>query len=119
MSNLADFLNEKGITPDALAAQSKAMEAYNTNDRDLMVQRAAARRAKKTYQEAEVPKPAKFGRGVTLRTLNDALKGASITKAGRKKITRAVNAMLSSKKEDAVELSQLFADAPARKGKKK
>lgn len=119
MSNLADFLNEKGITPDALAAQSKAMEAYNTADRELLVKRAAARRAKKTYEEAEVPKVPKYGRGVTLRTLKDAMKGAPISKAGRKKITRAVNAILTKQKADPVELGQLFGDSPARKGKKK
>lgn len=119
MSNLSEFLNENGITAQDLAAQSKAMEAWNNRDRDLMVQREKARKAKKPYEEAKLSKPERYGRGISVRTVEQAVSGKPMTRLTRKKITRAVNCILTTKKKDAVEWRVLFADVGSRKGKSK
>ena len=119
MSNLSDFLQENGIEPDALIARSKALETRGIADREAGVKRASARRAKKTYEELSLDKPAGLGRGVSLRTLREALEGRKIPRLGRRKITRAVNAILVSKSKDEVDFRALFADVGSRKGKGK
>ncbi len=119
MSTLTDFLSSNDITPEAVVSQSKAMERYSDADRAQNVARAAARREKKSYDDAQAPKTAKYGRGVTQRTMSTALAGEPVSRVNRKKITRAVNAILTTKKKDTVEAPALFGDVAARKGKKK
>lgn len=116
---LSDFLNEHGLKPEDLAARSKALETMNSKDRELAVKRAAARRAKKSYEEESLGKPGSLGYGVSQRILGHALEGHPITRVSRKKIARAVNSLLKSAGKDEVEWRQLFADVPSRKGKKK
>lgn len=119
MSNLSDFLQENEISPDAVVSRSKTLECRNASARDLGVKRASARRDKKTYEELKIEKPEALGRGVSLRTLREALDGNKIPRLGRKKITRAVNSILEGKSKDAVDFRALFADIGARKGKSK
>lgn len=119
MSNLTDFLSSNDIAPEAVVAQSQAMERLSDEDRAKNVVRASARREKKSYDDANAPKVARLGRGVTSRTLGSALAGAPVSRVARKKITRAVNAILTTKKKDTVPSSALFGDVAARKGKKK
>ncbi|MEQ8278377.1 MAG: hypothetical protein RMA76_38395 [Deltaproteobacteria bacterium] len=119
MSNLTDFLSSNDITAEAVIVQSQGMEAYSDADRAKNTARAAARRAKKSYADAETPKVDKYGRGVTKRTMDIALAGSPVSRVARKKIHRAVNAILTTKKKDNVELSALFGDVGARTGKKK
>ncbi len=119
MSNLSDFLTENGISAEDVVAASKGLEGFSNADRQKNVERAAARRAKKSYEEAETPKLDKFGRGVTLRTVKEGLSGSPLPRIGRKKIVRAVNVVLKGKKKDATELPVLFGDVGARKGKSK
>ncbi len=119
MSNLSDFLEENGIDPSAVVARSKAMESRDAGARALGVQREAARRAKKSYDELSLGKPESLGRGVSLRTLNEALAGHKIPRIGRRKITRAVNALLVAKSKDEVDFRVLFGDVGSRKGKSK
>ena len=119
MSNLSDFLAENEIDPNAIVARSSALETRDVAERVLCVKRAAARREKKTYEETSLEKPKSLGRGVSLRTLNDALAGQKIPRLGRRKITRAVNAILTAKSKDEVDFRVLFADVGSRKGKGK
>ena len=119
MSNLSDFLQENDIDPDALVARSKVIETRDVAQREAGVKRAAARREKKTYEELSLEKPKGLGRGVSLRTVREALEGQKIPRLGRSKITRAVNALLAAKGSDEVDFRVLFADVGARKGKSK
>ena len=119
MSNLSDFLQENDIDPGDVVARSQALESRGVGDRELGVKRAAARRAKKTYEELSVEKPAALGRGVSLRTLSEAMEGNKIPRLGRRKITRAVNAILTAKSKGEVDFRVLFADVGVRKGKSK
>lgn len=119
MSNLSDFLSENSITAEQVAERSKILETLDSKGRDAAVKRSDARRQKKSYDEADAPKPAGLGRGASLRTVKEALEGKPIPRAGRKKITRAVNSLLVSQGKSEVEFRALFADVGARKGKSK
>ena len=118
MSNLSDFLSENGFSIEQVAAQSNALETLDHTDRELRTKRADARREKKKYDEVGATKPAHLGRGVSVRTLKLASDGKPVTRSGRKKITRAVNSLLTSAKKDTVEWRVLFADVGSQKGKK-
>lgn len=119
MSMLSDFLNEHGITAEQVLAQSVAIEHVHLADRELYARRIAARRAKKPYAELSVEKPKALGRGVAAKALKAALEGTPQPRIVRKKILRAVNGVLASKKVEAVDWRKLFADTPSRKGEKK
>jgi hypothetical protein len=116
---LSDFLKEHGIKPEDLVARSKHIESTHIADRELMTKRRAARRDKKTYAELNLAKPQALGRSLTPTALKRAMEGAPQPRLVRKKILRAVNAALSSKKAEQVDWRKLFADVPSRKGEKK
>lgn len=117
MSNLSEFLTENGLTPEQIAERSRAVETLSRADRHLLVQRADARRAKKSYEEAGAEKPRPMGRGVSLRTVRQAMDGRPLTSSSRRKIVRAVNSLLLSQSKSEVEWRALFADVGTRKGK--
>ncbi len=119
MSQFSDFLSENGFSNADVVARSKAIETLSTKERAVMVQRANARRTKKSYEEAEAGKPAALGRGVSERTIKLASEGTPVTRTARKKILRAVNSLLASAKKDAVETKILFADVKSRNDVKK
>jgi hypothetical protein len=108
---LKDFLSSNGFTAEGLIAASKTIENRSIEDRSLAVKRANARSAKKTYAELELTKPKSLGRGLGAAAVTLALDGKPVARLTRKKIVRAVNEMLASKKKDPVEWRQLFADA--------
>jgi len=115
MSKFGDALEEFGIDPAKLAAQSAAMEAFHHADRERMAKRADARRSKKSYDESEAPKPERYGRGVSLRTISNAIAGRPTTQTNRKKLVRAMNGMLTHSGKDPVDVPSLFEDAPRKK----
>ncbi|MBK8011162.1 MAG: hypothetical protein IPK13_07405 [Deltaproteobacteria bacterium] len=117
MSILSDFLNENTISPADVHQRSCALEAQNIDDRALQVGRQAARRAKKPYAELSLGKPKGLGRGVGVATVQRAIAGAPLPRVARKKIVRAVNSLLASRKMEPTDARKLFSDAPARKGK--
>lgn len=119
MSMLGDFLNEHGIKPEDVVAQSRGMERLGLNDRDLDGKRRMARANKKTYAELNLEKPKQLGRGVSALALSRAIAGTEMPRLVRKKIARAVNAVLATKKKEAADWRKLFADVKSRKGETK
>lgn len=119
MSMLADLLNERGISKEELVARSRALESHTLEERAVTIRRADARRNKKPYAELKLDKPKALGRGVSPGLVGRALAGQKIPRVTRKKILRAVNSILVSKKSAAVEVRQVFGDVGSRKGKSK
>jgi len=115
---LRDFLNEHEVDPKQVAAQSSAIEAKQVDDRARLHARAAARRAKKSYADAEAPKPERLGRGISTRIVQAAADGQPVTRKNRAKIARALESLLSPRGVE-VDASKLFADAPKKKAKTK
>jgi hypothetical protein len=116
---LGDFLNENGIKPEDVVTQSRGMEALGVADRAIDAQRRIARANKKTYAELNLEKPKMLGRGVSAMAVKRAIEGSEMSRLVRKKIARAVNAVLQSKKKEPVEWRKLFADVKSKKGESK
>jgi hypothetical protein len=118
---LGDFLNEAGIKAEEVVAQSKAMEQRHIKDREVDAKRRISRAAKekKPYAELKLDKPKGLGRGVSKLALDRAIAGTEMPRVVRKKIARAVNAVLQVKKKDPVDSRKLFNDVKSKKGAKK
>ena len=119
MTMLSDFLNEHAIKPEDLVAASRHLETPHITERALFAKRKEARVAKKTYAELSLDKPKPLGRALTRTALDKALRGETMPRLVRKKIARAVNSLLTTKKQETVEARKLFGDVKSRKGKKK
>lgn len=119
MTMLSDFLTENGIKPEEVVAESRMLEQHHIGQRALRLERTKARAAKKTYAELNLEKPRTLGRGVSQTAVDRALAGTAMPRLVRKKIARAVNAILVQKKKDAADARKLFADVKSKKGPKK
>ena len=118
MSTLKTFIDGKGITAKAIAITSRRIEAFNENDWKLRDQRAAKRRnePEKKYAELNIAKP-NSGRGVSEKVVTVAVSGKPVARKSRAKILRAVNTILTHKKQAAVDMKALFEGTEMRKGK--
>jgi len=118
MTTLQDFLNEHGVEPQQIAAQSAAIEAKGAEEQARLHARHTARREKKAYADVGAEKPQRLGRGISPRIVKAAVDGQPVTRKNRQKIVRALESMLGPKGVE-VDGNKLFADAPRKKAKAK
>lgn len=127
MGTLKTFLDSKKITTAQLVLVSGRIEASDAADKKLMVARFARRQSKdianvkdfsKKYSDANIAKPKTSGRGLNAISLNNALADRPVARKVRGKIFRAVNHILTSKKEAAVDMKALFEGTAVKVGKK-
>ncbi len=118
MTTLKTFLETKKISAKHVAIASNRIEAWKEGDDVLREKRAAKRRnePEKKYAELEIAKP-NAGRGVSVKAIDEAAAGKTQPRKVRAKILRAVNTILVSKKQAAVDMKALFEGAEMRKGK--
>lgn len=122
MGTFADFLTAKKISPKQIAITSKRIESSDTASRALLQKRWGKRKNKETadkkYAELDIAKPAQLGRGISEKQVIAASKDLEVSRKARTKIVKAVNAILTAKKEAAVDHKALFEGTKARAGKK-
>lgn len=122
MGTLKSFLESKKISARQVHTTSKRIETWDAASRTLMVKRVAKRADKETatkkYEELNLAKPAQLGRGVTEKQVQAAIDEKPVARKVRSKILRAVNTILTSKKETAVDMKALFEGSTAKVGKK-
>ncbi len=109
-SKLATFLNTNKLNPKRLLAASHKLETLKLEDRKLKLAKRQAKKGAEAGGEAgEKPtgKP-RSGRPVTPRSLDAALAGTAVSGPTKQRILRAVNYLLEQKKQDKVDLRQLF-----------
>lgn len=118
MSTLQKFFEEKKLSAKHVAIASRRIEAFKEGDDALRSKRAAKRRNEpdKKYAELNLAKP-NLGRGVSEKAVAVAVAGKPVARKVRSKILRAVNTILASKKQPAVDMKALFEGAELRKGK--
>ena len=119
MGTLKTFIDSKSITPQAIIIASRRVEDGGTASRNLQHARVKNRRLKtgKPYAELNLAKP-NSGRGVSEHQLEAAVADKPLPKKVRAKVLRAVNAVLATKKQPAVEMKALFEGVAAKPGKK-
>jgi hypothetical protein len=122
MGTLKNFLESKQISPRQVHTTSKRIETWDAESRTLLVKRVAKRadkeRAAKKYDELNLAKPKQMGRGVTEKQVQAAIEDKPVARKVRSKILRAVNTLLTSKKESAVDMKTLFEGTRHKAGKK-
>ncbi|MBE2251931.1 MAG: hypothetical protein IAE78_20520 [Myxococcus sp.] len=122
MGTFKSFLESKKISSKQIHDTSKRIETWDADSRSLLVKRTAKRKNKelaaKKYEELDLKKPERMGRGVTAKQVEAAAAEVPVARKVRTKILRAVNTILTAKKETPVDMKALFEGSTARAGKK-
>lgn len=105
-SKFAAFIADKKIDPRRIRAVSRKLEGLKLEDRASRLARKQQRK-KEGGEKKEIAKP-RSGRPVTERALAAATSGGTLSGRTKTRILKAVNAILASKKAEAVELKTLF-----------
>ena len=107
-TKFAQLIAAKKIDFRRLLAVSHGLESLGLEDRKIRLAKRLARKAEGGSKEKDTRKP-KSGRPVTERALAAALTGKEkLSGPTKTRILKAVNAILSAKKQDAVQLKELF-----------
>ena len=119
MGTLKTFVDSKGITPKAISLASRRVEAGGNEARSGQSARSKKRRLKmdKPYVELGMLKP-KSDRALSESQVAGALSDKPLPKKVRAKVLRAINALLATKKQPAVDMKALFEGVAAKPGKK-
>ena len=109
MSKFEDYLAKAKINTHQLLATSKRIEKLQTEDRKIKLARKAVAGGKPTdaHKELAAKKP-RSGKKLTVPTLQKALSGKKLSKEAKKRVTRAVNKVLSQKKKGEATVADLF-----------
>lgn len=109
MSKLSDFLDESKIDPRRVLNASKHIEQLRPEDRTVRLAQKRVRKGKASDAEKELAdKDRRSGKALTRPTLNAALAGERLSSKAKLRVTAAVNHVLTQKKQDAVDVSDLF-----------
>lgn len=107
MSKLADYLKKQKIDPRRVLIASRHVEALRPEDRAVRLARVLARGGDEGAKEL-AQKPCRAGRPVTRPLLARSLKGETVSRGARKRLLRAVNAILTQKKKPEASVADLF-----------
>ncbi len=110
MSKLEDLLSNKKLDPRRVVAASNKVERRSREDRAIALAKKQVRGGKsgEALEALAKQKPARSGKPLTAPLLSRAIRGDKLSGASKQRVLRAVNAALASKKQDAVELTDLF-----------
>lgn len=105
----AEFIEAKKIDPRRILVASKRLERLRPEDRALRLKKKKGAGASEGEGEGEA-KSAKphSGRPVTAVLLDKVRAGKPVSGAAKTRLLRAVNAVLEQKKQEPVDLKQLF-----------
>lgn len=118
-TKIEEFLKEKKIDPRRVLSASAKIERLQPEDRAVRLAKRKARKSEDGGKKKEglaAQKP-RSGRPITQRTLDAALLGKPLSGPARTRVLRAVNSVLTQKKQEPVALSALF-DLPVKGGAK-
>ncbi len=116
-----DFLKEKKIDPRRILVASAEIERLIPEDRAIKLAKRAARKSDDPAKKKEglAGKKPRTGRPVTERAIAAAVAGKQISGPQKSRILRALNHVLTQKKQETVELSAIFDPTPRPKKEKK
>jgi hypothetical protein len=107
MSKFADFLKENKIDPRRVHASSRQEEALRPEDRALKLARRNSKSEDGDEKKVAGPKP-RSGRVVTPRLMTAATTGGKVSGPAKTRLLRAVNRILTQRKQEPVSLKSLF-----------
>jgi len=107
-AKFAQFLKSKKLDPRRIRAASHKLETLRPEDRAIRLAKRHAKNAEGENKAEKETRKARSGRPVTERALAAALKGGAVSGPTKQRILRAVNHLLEQKKQEKVDLRQLF-----------
>jgi hypothetical protein len=113
-TKIQDFLQEKKIDPRRILVASTEIERHRPEDRAIKLAKWIARKSEDAAKKKEglAGKKPRSGRAVTQRTLTAALVGKPLSGPAKHRILRALNRVLSQKKQEPVEIGAIFEPSP-------
>jgi hypothetical protein len=108
-TKFAEFIAAKKLDPRRIMAASFEIEKLRPEDRIIKLNKRRARSAETAPEGAakETRKP-RSGRPVTPRSFEAALTGGKLSGPSKTRLLQAVNRLLEQKKQEKVDLRQLF-----------
>jgi hypothetical protein len=109
-SKFAEFLEKNKIDPRRVLVSSREIERLRPEDRATRLQRRQAKAGDAggaNAEKKETKKP-RSGRPVTPRLLEAARNGKPVTGPAKTRLLRAVNHLLTQKKQESVDIRALF-----------
>ncbi|MBW2463499.1 MAG: hypothetical protein JRH11_17745 [Deltaproteobacteria bacterium] len=109
MSKLNEYLAKAKISSKQVLAASKRVEGLKNEDRAIRLARKQVAGGKPTDAQKELAtQKVRSGRKVSNATLEKALAGGTISKQAKKRVARAVSAVLTQKKKGEAAVADLF-----------
>ena len=111
MSKLQDYLKQQKIDSRRLLAASHKLEASRPEDRVTRLAKKRAKGGDESAKEAAAKKPPHSGKPLTVPTLDRALSadsGSKVSGSAKTRILRALNSLLTQKKQPEATLRDLF-----------
>jgi hypothetical protein len=108
-TKFSQFIASKKLDPRRILAASHQLEKLRPEDRTIRLNKRQARASETPVEGAakETRKP-RSGRPVTRRALDAAVEGGQVSGPTKTRLLNAVNHLLEQKKQEKIDLRQLF-----------
>jgi hypothetical protein len=107
-TKFAQFIAAKKLDPRRILIASRHVEGLTPEDRLIRLKKRLARGAEGGEGATKETRKPRSGRPVTQRAIDAALAGGELSGPTKTRILRAVNHLLEQKKQDKVDLRQIF-----------
>jgi hypothetical protein len=107
-TKFAQFIAAKKLDPRRIMAASDAIEKLQPDDRIIKLNKRRARGAEAAEGAVKETRKPRSGRPVTPRAFAAALSGGKVSGPTKTRLLSAVNRLLEQKKQEKVDLRQLF-----------
>ncbi len=107
-SKFSQFIVSKKLDPRRILAASHNLEKLSPEDRTIRLNKRLARSGEPVEGAVKETRKPKSGRPVTPRAFDAALKGGKLSGPTKTRLLQAVNRLLEQKKQEKVDLRQLF-----------
>ncbi len=107
-SKFAEFIAAKKLDTRRILAASSDIEKLRPEDRAIKLSKRQARTAETAEGAAKETRKPRSGRPVTHRALDAAVQGGKLSGPTKTRLLNAVNRLLEQKKQEKVDLRQLF-----------
>jgi hypothetical protein len=107
-TKFAQFITAKKLDARRIMAASFDIEKLRPEDRIIKLNKRRARTAEAADGVAKETRKPRSGRPVTHRALDAALHGGKLSGPTKTRLLQAVNHLLEQKKQEKVDLRQLF-----------
>ena len=107
-TKFAQFIAAKKLDPRRIMAASDAIESLQPDDRIIKLNKRRARGAEASEGAVKETRKPRSGRPVTPRAFAAAISGGKLSGPTKTRLLTAVNRLLEQKKQEKVDLRQLF-----------